>query len=383
MCFSPAASFTLERKRVSYCISLIDKSLGFEWLAKYLDRTLFDAHFILYQSGKSQLSEYLQRVGFPVTIIFYRGKKDLVTAFWKTIFVWLKKRPQIVHCHLFDASLIGLAAAWLLRIPKRLHTRHHGTLHHQYHPKAVWYDRFINAISTQIIAVSPSVKETLVRLEYVAPSKVIIIPHGFDLATFTQARSSTTQKLQEKYQLLTHSPVVGVISRFTHWKGIQYVIPAFKKLLAEYPAAKLVLANAQGDYEADIRQLLATLPPQNYVCIPFEPDVATLYHCFDVFVHVPVDPHSEAFGQIYVETMLAKVPMIATLSGVALGLLEHKKNAWVVPYQDHESIYEGLKNVITQPDLREILVENAYSLAIQKFDIQTMIGSLTDLYQAK
>lgn len=366
--------------RIDYCISLIDKSLGFEWLAKYLDRAQFDANFILYQQGESQLSGYLRKAGYSVTIIPYRTKQDLPAAFFKTFFLWLKKRPQIVHCHLFEASVIGILVSWVLQIPKRIYTRHHGTLHHQYHPHAVRYDKIINSLSTKIVAISASVQEILTDREQVPAHKVTIVPHGFELETFSQIDTSKIQYLREKYQLTVQNPIIGVISRFTHWKGIQYIIPAFSKLLLDFPNAKLVLANAQGDYETEITQLLAALPAQSYVCIPFEPEVGSLYNCFDVFVHTPIDPYCEAFGQVYIEAMLAKIPMVVTLSGIALNLLNHQEHAWVVPYQDTTAVYEGIKAILEQPDLRNKLVENSYTLAIQQFKVQTMLERLEKLY---
>ena len=42
------------------------------------------------------------------------------------MFFLLKWKPKIVHCHLRKASLIGLIGSYILRIKKRIYTRHHG-----------------------------------------------------------------------------------------------------------------------------------------------------------------------------------------------------------------------------------------------------------------
>jgi glycosyltransferase involved in cell wall biosynthesis len=146
-------------------------------------------------------------------------------------------------------------------------------------------------------------------------------------------------------------PVVGVISRFLELKGIQHIIPAFRKLLAEYPGACLVLANAKGPYEPEVRKLLAGLPGGSYVTIPFEKDIAALYRLFDVFVHVPVDGHSEAFGQIYIEALASGIPSVFTLSGIAHDMIRHGENALVVPYCDPDSIFGAVKRILTDPEL--------------------------------
>ena len=77
----------------------------------------------------------------------------------------------MVHTHLFEASLLGLSAAKFTRVKRRIYTRHHSTYHHEYYPKAIKYDRLINFLATEIVAISNNVKEVLRRKEGVAENK--------------------------------------------------------------------------------------------------------------------------------------------------------------------------------------------------------------------
>jgi len=83
--------------------------------------------------------------------------------------------------------------------------------------------------------------------------------------SFSNINNEDIELIKTKYNFEGYNPVIGVISRFTEWKGVQYIIPAFKLLLDEYPHAKLVLANATGDYENEINNLLMQLPADSYV----------------------------------------------------------------------------------------------------------------------
>ncbi len=51
--------------------------------------------------------------------------------------------PHFVHCHIFDAYLIGIPAAWLAFIRGRVYTRHNATYHREYYP-LVKFDTMVN-----------------------------------------------------------------------------------------------------------------------------------------------------------------------------------------------------------------------------------------------
>jgi glycosyltransferase involved in cell wall biosynthesis len=369
------------KKNVTYIISDINSALAFEWIAEYLDKERINISFVLLNPGDSILEQYLVKNNVPVTRIICRGKKDWPAALL-AIYKKLKRdKPHIVHCHLQQACILGLLAAKVAGIQSRVHTRHHSSLHHVYIPKGVLWDKMINKLSTRIIAISGQVKKILVEWEHVPENKIVYIPHGFLLNIFKYPDPKIVAALKEQYISVNAGPVVGVISRFTEWKGVQYIVPAFAKVRQQYPAALLLLFNAGGDYAAEINALLQTLPHGSYKTIPFEKNIAAAYHLMDVFVHTPVDEYSEAFGQTYIESMAAGVPLVATLSGIGKDILTHKQNAWVAAYKNAGSIAEGILCVLSDKQLKETLINNA-GITADLFSLQNMINSLTALYDS-
>jgi glycosyltransferase involved in cell wall biosynthesis len=113
--------------------------------------------------------------------------------------------------------------------------------------------------------------------------------------------------------------------------------------------------------------------------IPFEEDVPALYKLFDVYVHVPINPQIEAFGQTYIEALAARVPSVFTLSGVATEFIAHEKNALVVPFQDAEAIYQAIMRLLEDGLLRDRLREQGVS-DVNRFAISNMIDQLQHLY---
>lgn len=373
------------KTNLTYIISNIDKAVAFEWIAEKINKDKFNLSFILLNNtAECHLEKYLKQEGIPVFFVEYFGKKSIFGAFWKVRKLLKTLKTQIVHTHLFDASLVGLFAARTLGIKKRIHTRHHSSFHHEYFPKGVYYDKFINYLSTDIIAITSNVRDILVDWEKVAPKKVSIIHHGFKLEEFENIKEISQENrinlLKTKYNPQKNTPVIGVISRYTAWKGVQYIIPAFKKLLETYKNAYLILANAKGDYQNEIKKLLATIPKENYTEILFENDIVALYQLFDVHIHTPINAHAEAFGQTYIEALISKIPAIFTISGIANNFIEHEKNALVVPYEDTNAIYEALIRILEDKNLTETLVNNGFEDVKKDFGLATYMEKLEALY---
>ena len=369
----------MKPKHVVYIVSRVHKSLAFEWIASGLKND-YTLTFILLNPSSSALEEFLIKKNIEVKRIRYRGKGDFIVAFCKTFFYLLFNRTQVVHTHLFDAQLIGLTAARFAGVPKRIYTRHNSNFHHVYYPRGVRFDLWSNRMASHIISISQATDKTLLQFEQVSHRKIVKIPHGFELSVFAAVSAERKENLRRKWGIQMGSPIVGVIARHIEWKGIQFIIPAFQKFLNENPTACLVLANATGPYHETILEWVKSIPVGHVVLIPFEEDVAALYAVFDLFVHTPVDSLCEAFGQTYVEALAAGVPSIFTLSGIAVEFIVHNRNAKVVDFKDVEGIYQALKDLWSDKDLRELLIKNGREDVFSRFKVEPMLTSLKRLY---
>jgi glycosyltransferase involved in cell wall biosynthesis len=367
-------------KKITYLISNINKSLAFEWIVEELDKNRFDLSFILLNNGGSDLENFLHSHDIQHYRVHFTGKKSLPIALLKVLTNLCRHRPDVIHCHMFDACLIGLLAGKLLAIRRRIFTRHSGSYNWYYNKKGLGYDRLFAWLSTDVVAISQNVKNLLIEKECVPSHKVSLVHHGFKLDEFCNVPTSRVEALQQKYNPSKKRPVIGIISRWLHLKGIQYIIPAFNKLLKEYPDALLVLANAKGPYRPEIEKQLSELPSESYYIIPFENDLFALYQLFDVYVHTPINPTIEAFGQTYVEALASGTPSIFTLSGVAPEFIEHEQNALVVPFEDSDAIYNSMERLVSNNQLKERFVINGKQ-SVSRFALKGMIQKLEVLYQ--
>jgi glycosyltransferase involved in cell wall biosynthesis len=378
--FGVEESNDMLKTKVTYIISDIDKALAFEWIADHLNKEKFDLNFILLNNGNSKLEDFLNEHKISVERINIHSKKDWPSVWLRLFFYFKRQKPDIIHCHLFTANILGLSAAKMARVKHRIYTRHHSDYHFRYFSKGVKWDKLCNYLATAIIAPSGAVKKVLTEMESVPEAKIQLIHHGFDLAYFSNVSDGLHQKLRDQYNLSNKSPVIGVISRFTELKGIQYIIPAFQKLLIGYPNALLLLFNARGDYEKQINSLLETLPKGSFYSVPFEQELAAIYSLFDIFVQVSVDTNIEAFGQTYVEALAAGVPSIFTLAGIAPDFIINGENAVVVPFKDAHAIYNGMIHILQDRTFSDQMIQKGKKDVYAQFAISKMISALENLY---
>lgn len=364
--------------RVTIILHNIDRSIQFEHLIEaHKGKVAYT--FILIQSQKGYISDYLMKQGIPFTEINYHSKKDILPALWKTITALRRYKPQIVHTHLFISGLVGSIAAWLVGIKNRVYTRHHSDFHWVNFLGMVKYDRLIAYLNNKIIAISPIVADILIHKEGIHTSKVITIPHGFQLGFWQEISSVQLELLKQKYNPKGLAPVIGVVARLTEWKGLQYILPAFKRLLNDFPDGLLILANAKGEF--DIKPYLAEIPSRNIIIIEFEQNISHLFKMMDIFVHVPTTLTAEAFGQVYIEACASGLPSIFTLSGIAPYFIKHEHNALVVDYQDNNAIHEAMKRLLKDKTLTERLAKNAV-LSVERYNFQTFSDRIFELYRS-
>src|SRR5690554_193145 len=366
--------------KITTILFSIDKAKEFEWYIDEIDRNRFEISFIsINEKKETHLKKYCDAHDVPFYHVPYQSKKDVFQAIIKTRKILKKLKPNIVHSHIFEGGLIGTTAAWLAGIKNRVYTRHYSDFHHVYHPNGLKYDKWINKKSTHIVAVSEIVKEIVVEKEQVEKQKVSVIHHGVRIEKNDLKIDERIQAIKHRNKVPKNKKILGVISRYSKIKGIQHIIPAFKRLYSENSNLHLVLANAKGDYKVTVQQLLATLPSDSYTEILFEQDNEALFNAFDVFVHVPISREAEAFGQIYIEALKFGVPSVFTLSGVANEFIKDEENALVVEHENTKAIQTAVERLLKNDKLRENLIENGRK-SVEGFTTMKKTKALEELY---
>jgi len=250
---------------------------------------------------------------------------------------------NIVVAHGFYSSIAAVVSG-KLRFAKTVVTvRHHGKGHYE-NMVLKNLDRFISYNSNKVIAISDLTRELLLS-EGVPQKKIIVIPNAIDVNRFIRKLPNPREEFLRQLGLNDSHFVIGMVSRFVAWKGINYTIEAFRQLLMFSPNARLVLANAQGknDYLDD---LIATFEENHIVKIDNIGDIGDFYQSLDVFVHTPTSLDAEPSGLVYLEGLASGVNCVFTKSGVALELEELDRYAWLVDFKNSRDIEVAIQSII-------------------------------------
>ena len=310
-----------------------------------------EVEFVLFLLGtsKKKLSSDLESLKIPYKFLSI-AKKSKIPYGGAIIFRQLiSLRPTVLYASGQFATLIGMITSFLVGVPNRVFTRHHSNFHTFYGMKqGILADKIGNLLSTKIIAVSEIVKSILILDVHVSASKIRLIYNGIELDRF-QKGFNLTNDSRTLISGKSEDFEIGVISRHTHLKGIEYTATAFIRILDNLPHAHLTIIGAQSDSTSEILKILSVVESSRYSFINFTPNIPDFLASLDLFIHVPIDPGAESFGLVYIESLTIGVPSIFTKTGILHEIPNLEEYARIVPYMDSEAIYQAICDILSEP----------------------------------
>jgi glycosyltransferase involved in cell wall biosynthesis len=332
-----------QRERVLFLFSDVNASPMLLEIVKAVQQSKSVFKVIVVGGEELDICKALQQQGIFPHLVSKRSKHGLFRMLASISKQVIILRPTTIMASGQYATILGLLPAYLTRVRHRVFIRHHSNYHIKNNMRlGILADRIANRLSTRIVAVSEIVEKILINVEGVKPSKVILIRNGVDLERFGEAiPSREISDLRQKEVIR-----IGVVSRMTGWKGVQFSVDAFIMLKARYPNTYLDLVGAPADSIGHIKDRLATLDASDYSLSDWHPDILGFLGKLDIFVHVPIGPQDEAFGLVYIEALASRTPSIFTISGVLHELPNPEKYARVVPYEDSKAIFNELVEII-------------------------------------
>ena len=305
-----------------------------------------DVRVVIIGNTKLQIAMQIEVLGWDSKNLIQRGKFGSLLNLLLLAVEIVKFRPHTLFASGQFATIIGMLAAKLLNVRHRVFIRHHSSFHHKYRMKfGMIVDSTSNRFATTIVAVSSVVKNILIQDEAVNQGKVTVIYNGVDLINF---KSEPRLSKSPSAHTISNSGFfdIGVISRLTEWKGVEYTATAFVRLQKEFPNSRLHIVGAFADSYSDVKNILSTVASDRYTFEKSNTNIPLFLHELDAFVHVPIGIDDEAFGIVYIEALASGIPCIFTQSGVLNELVTPDKYAHIVAFRNSEEIYLNLKEII-------------------------------------
>jgi len=345
----------------------------FAVLEELFDRGV-DCHVVLIGEADMQIASQIQARGWSFNIICKRGKFSSVINLLLVAVEIIRFKPRTLFASGQFATALGVVSATLLRVPNRVFIRHHSSFHHKFKMKlGIAIDRVANRLATDIVAVSETVRNILILDELVNPTKISLIHNGVNLIEFKSNKSKAVPRNEIQDHPLFH---IGVVSRLTEWKGVQYTASAFVRLQKEFPESRLHIVGAFADSYLDVKHILSSASSDTYTFEEINTNISKYIHDLDVFVHVPVGIDDEAFGIVFIEALSSGIPCIFTKSGVLNELDGLESYAHIVPFRDSEEIYHNLKKLIQGVNDKRLPAPQSW---LDQFSLDLMAKRYADL----
>jgi glycosyltransferase involved in cell wall biosynthesis len=226
--------------------------------------------------------------------------------------------------------------------------------------------RFVFHIADHITAISSHLSKRAKRV--VSDTAMTIIPNGVDLDAFDcEFAEKETNKLRSQYADKSDVLVIST-SRLAKKNAVGDLIASLTHLPEKYKLLVLGEGERRKALEKKVREL--NLKKQVFLPGPVAfAEIPRYLHAADVFCRPSL---SEGMGNSFIEAMATKTPVVATPVGGILDFLEHEKTGLFAEVENPKSIAKQIQRLQENSDLRNTVVENAYTMVTERYNWDTI-----------
>ncbi len=302
-------------------------------------------------------------------------------------------KPDIVHTHAAKAGALGRLAAYHEKVPGIVHTFHGHIFHSYFNPIKskifLWIEKYLAKKSSAIIAISERQKNELAdHYKLCNPSKIKIIPLGFDLSRFRENIESKRIDFRKKFFLEDDEIAVGIIGRLVPVKNHTLFINSAARILGN--TTKRVRFFIIGDGESRTALIkeasMLGIDHSYYPEVKKKSDLIFTSWIKDVDVCVSgldivaLCSFNEGTPVSLIEAQAGNKPIISTNVGGIENVVKDGETALLVNNNDFNDFHKTLLKIIEDDELRTRLGKNSWEFVKEKFHFTRLIREMSDLY---
>lgn len=297
---------------------------------------------------------------------------------FRLAFFLRKHSFHIVHTHDLYSNLLGIPAAFLARTPVIISSRRDLGHLDWYSGKRRKFLRYLQNLSTLVLANAGAIRESLLAEDRFAPEKVRVIHNGIDGQRFALRNHD---KAGDREWLLPHSEqetwIVLVGNMHSDVKGHRALIEAGVAVLHEFPNARFLFAG-DGTERPRFEKRVADLGlGENFTFLGRRNDVPRILGCCDIGV---LPSEAEGLPNAVLEYLAAGLPTIATRVGGNAEIIQDERTGLLVPPRDPLALSAALLRLLRNPDLAAQLGAAGRREVVDHFSFEQMIERTDALY---
>lgn len=310
--------------------------------------------------------------------------------------VFHKEKPYMVHSMTPKAGLLCMLAAWITRVPRRVHT-FTGLVW----PTATGLSRKILmatdwltcACATHIIPEGKGVMKDLQHISH-KPMKVLGFGNvrGVDLDYWRKTNASSNRLREIKRDDVFTFIFVGRIVRD---KGINELIAAFDKLSHEYKVRLLLVGtfeDALDPVAVSTKKIIEVNSSIEYLGPQYGTDLLACYAASDCLVF---PSYREGFPNTVLEAGAMELPSIVTDINGSREIIVCRNeentspirdmklcdNGIIIPPRNEDFLYKAMEEVFKNDNVRAMMASQAREMVATRFEQSFVQKCLLDFYE--
>jgi glycosyltransferase involved in cell wall biosynthesis len=207
------------------------------------------------------------------------------------------------------------------------------------------------------------------------PERILTIHSGIDMERFPTQPDKTA--LHSMLKLDPTIKLVGNVSALADHKDYFTFLRSIKELVGLRPDVKAVIMGT-GPMEEEIKAYSKEIGlSREVIFMGFRADLAELLPCLDLLLFTS---KTEGLGTSILDAMACKVPVVATRAGGIPEIVIHEKTGLLAEVGDAKMLAALCNRLLDKPQEREVLINQAYTLAKQ-FDYRQTALAMMELYE--
>jgi glycosyltransferase involved in cell wall biosynthesis len=284
---------------------------------------------------------------------------------------------NILHSHMFRASLFASPISWLCRIPIILETCHGREAWRTSLVKRNFLiDRFAGCFVDRYIAVSHAAADYLIESKRLPKTKIRVIHNGTDLTKFHPSHS-VSPDLKKGLGFADSDIVLLSIGRLEPQKGHRVLLDAMVRVRIEFPQARLVCIG-DGSLRDDLERYTGEAGLSESVrFVGFQSDIRDWLALADVSI---LSSLYEGLPLAAIESLAAERPVVATAVDGTSEVVLDGKTGFTVPAGNSQELAAAVCKTLRDPRAAEGMARAGRRFVMEEFSLPKFIQNTQGFY---
>jgi glycosyltransferase involved in cell wall biosynthesis len=295
-------------------------------------------------------------------------------------------RPDILHTHTAKAGAVGRAAALLsghARPKVVVHTFHGHVLQGYFRPAFGQVfsriERELARTTDALVAVSPQIRDDLVRLGIAPADRIAVIRLGLDLASRTATSPDAATAFRRELAVPPDRFLVAWLGRMTEVKRVDVLLDSFRRLLDKGTDADLALIGG-GPLAAALEERARDLGIRDRCHFTgFRSDVGSVYAAADVVV---LTSANEGTPVTLIEAQAAGKPVVSTDVGGVPDVVVDGSTGLLAASGDADGVAARLHELSLDRGRRDRMGAAGRKRVLERYGVDRLVRDVDDLYRS-